>query len=147
MLHSGQWKRIFWLVQTVSFFPSSGNVFFNESFIPSIREGFSLYWKPSTLLESSFLLAETDMSGNHFLQTNLILTSGTHFSASGNTFLTLPQTWPTLCKLSRPCLRYFSRSSSSRLVETHFTVGKKKYCFFTVFYCFLLSFQYCFPAS
>ena len=27
------------------------------------------------------------------------------------------------------CLRYFSRSSSSRLVETHFSVQKKKYCF------------------
>ena len=27
-------------------------------------------------------------------------------------------------------LRYFSRSSSSRLVETHFLVQKKKYCFF-----------------
>ena len=26
--------------------------FFNESFIPAIAEGFSLYWKPSSLLES-----------------------------------------------------------------------------------------------
>ena len=64
------------------FFPSSGNVFFNESFIPSIGEGFSLYWKPSTLLESSFLLVKTvtDMSGNHFLRKDLILASGNSFS-------------------------------------------------------------------
>ena len=39
----------------------------------------------------------------------------THFLASGNHFF--------------HCLRYFSRSSSSRLVETHFSVQKKKYCF------------------
>ena len=31
-------------------FLSSGNVFFNESFIPAIGEGFSFYWKPSVLL-------------------------------------------------------------------------------------------------
>ena len=55
----------------------SGNVFFNESFIPAIGEGFSLYWEPSTLLESSFLLAETvtNISGNHFLKRDLILPS------------------------------------------------------------------------
>ena len=45
-------------------FLSSGNVFFNESFIPAIGEGFSFYWKPSILFDSFFLLAETvtDMS-------------------------------------------------------------------------------------
>ena len=31
-------------------FLSSGNVFFNESFIPAIGEGFSFYWKLSILL-------------------------------------------------------------------------------------------------
>ena len=52
--------------------------FFYESFIPAIGEGFSLYWKPSTLLESSFLLAKTvtDMSGNYLLKIDLILASG-----------------------------------------------------------------------
>ena len=82
-------------------FPSSGNVFFNESFIPAIGEEFSLYWKPSTLLESFFLLAKTvtGVSENHFLKTGLVLASGNHFLplpqiflkkffilASGNTF-------------------------------------------------------------
>ena len=65
------------------FFPSSENVFFDESFIPAIGEGFSFQWKPSALPESSFLLAETvtDMNGKHFLKTNLILASGNSFSS------------------------------------------------------------------
>ena len=81
MLHFGQWKRIFWLVQPISFFPSSENVFFNESFISAFGEGFSLQWKPSILLESSFPQAETvtDMTGSHFLKTDHILASGNHF--------------------------------------------------------------------
>ena len=56
---------------------------FNESFIPLIGKRFSLCWKPSTLLESSFLLAKTvtDMSENHFLKTYLILASGNSFSS------------------------------------------------------------------
>ena len=56
---------------------------FNESFILAIGEGFSLYWKPSTLLESFFLLAKTvtDMSGNHFSKTDLILANGNSFSS------------------------------------------------------------------
>ena len=76
-------ERIFWLVQTISLFPSSRNVFFNETFIPAIGEGFSLYWKHSTLLESSFLPTKTvtDMSGNHFLKTDLILASRNSFSS------------------------------------------------------------------
>ena len=63
MLHSGQWKLIFWLVQTryinifciffpetfvsESFFPSSVNVVLNESFISDIGNGFPVQWKPS----------------------------------------------------------------------------------------------------
>ena len=64
-------------------FPYSGNVFFNKSFIPVTGKGFSLSWKPSTLLESSFLLGKTitDMSGNHVLKTKLILASGNSFSS------------------------------------------------------------------
>ena len=70
-------KPFFCLVETY---------FYNESFIPAIGEGFSLYWKSPTLLVSSFLLAKTvtDMSGNHFLKTDPIL-------AGGNLFLPLPQ--------------------------------------------------------
>ena len=57
--------------------------FFKESFIPAIGEGFSFYWKLSTLLESYFLPAinVTDMSGNHFLKIDLILASGNSFSS------------------------------------------------------------------
>ena len=44
------------------------------------------FFIPSTLLESSLLLAKTvtDMSGNHFLKTDLILLVETHFLTSGN---------------------------------------------------------------
>ena len=45
-LVSTNYKLFFRLVKTY---------FFNESFIPAIGQGFSLYWKPSILLESSFL--------------------------------------------------------------------------------------------
>ena len=40
--------------------------FLNESYIPTIREGFSVYYKLSTLLQSFFVLLETvtDMSAN-----------------------------------------------------------------------------------
>ena len=53
-----------------------------KNYFPAIG-GFSLLWKPSTLLESSFLLTETvpDMSGNHFLKKDLILASGNSFSS------------------------------------------------------------------
>ena len=63
---------------------------------------------PSTLLESSLLLAKTatDMSGNHFLKTDLIFATGNSFSN-----------------------QWKPRSSSSRLMETHFSVQKKKYFF------------------
>ena len=97
-------------METISFFPSSGNVFCNESFIPAIGEGFFLWWKGSNLLESSFLLAETvtDLSGNHFLKTELIL-------ASGNHFLLLPQIF---------LKKFFIPAGGNT-----FSVQKKKYCF------------------
>ena len=63
MFHSGQWKLIFWQVQTISCFSVQWKrIVFNESFIPAIGEVFSLYWKLSTLLESSFLLMENIFS-------------------------------------------------------------------------------------
>ena len=84
-------KKVIQLAETIfnfffffiGFFASSGNVFFNESIIPAIGEGFPLYCEPSTLLESSFLLAKTvtDMSGNRFLETDLVLPSETSFSS------------------------------------------------------------------
>ena len=69
-------KRI---MQTISFFLSSGNVFLKESFIPAVRE----WWKPSTLLHSSFLLAGsvTYRSANCLLHIDIILASGNSFSS------------------------------------------------------------------
>ena len=121
MVHSGQWTRIFRLVQTISFFPSSGNVFFNESFIPAIR-GFSLYWKPSTLFESSFLLAKTviDMSGNHFLKTNLILASGNSFSSQWKPFLPLPQMFFKKFFIPASGNKFFSPEEKVFLLRTFF---------------------------
>ena len=60
------------------FFPSSGNAFLNESFIPALGKGFFLKWKPSTLFETLSLIPETgtDMSVKQFLKTELLLTSG-----------------------------------------------------------------------
>ena len=57
--------------------------YFNECFIPATGKGVSTWWKPSNVLESSFLLAETvtDMSENHFLKTDLILASVNSFSS------------------------------------------------------------------
>ena len=75
-------ESILCLVETISFFSSIRNLFFEEFFIPAIREGYSVEWKPSTLLESSFLLGETvtDME-NHFLKRDLILASENSFSS------------------------------------------------------------------
>ena len=99
-----------------AFFLSSGNVFLNESFIPAIGEGYFSLMKTVTLLESFFLLVETvtATSGNQFLKTELILAGD--FLTSGNHFLPY-------------CLIYFSRSPSSQLAETYFSVQKNSIVF------------------
>ena len=58
------------------------------------------------------------MNGNHFLKTDLILASENSFSSQ----------WKQTIFFHY--LRYFSRSSLSRLVETHFSVQKKKSVFY-----------------
>ena len=57
----------------------------------------------------------TDMSGNHFLKTDFILDSGNSFSSQWKPFSSI--------------VTDIFQSSSSRLVETHFSGQKKKYCF------------------
>ena len=90
MLHSGKWKRIFWLLQPIfyifsetsvgeSFFSVYWKVFLNQSFIQAIGEGFFSLMETVTLLASFFLLAETVMSWNQFLKTELILACGNWF--------------------------------------------------------------------
>ena len=53
-----------------------------------LQKHFPLYWRPSTLLDSSFLLARTvtDMSGNPFLRIDLIPAGGNSFSIQWNPF-------------------------------------------------------------
>ena len=83
------WNHLLWfsfqkkqrLLPVKAFLLSSGNVFLNESFIPAIGEGLSLSCG-NRLCDKFFLLAEsvTDMSGNQFLKTNLILATENRFS-------------------------------------------------------------------
>ena len=75
-----------------AFFLSSGKLFFNESFIPAIGEGFYSLMETINLLEKFFLRAEsvTAMSGNQFLKTELILAD---FVDGGNHFLLLSHTF------------------------------------------------------
>ena len=88
ILRSGYWKLFSRLYKTFfiyfsetsaseSFFPSSRNVFLNESFIPTNGKGFFLQ-KLSTLFESLFLISEavTYTSEKQFSNIELILTSG-----------------------------------------------------------------------
>ena len=86
MLHSGQWKWIFWLVQTIfyiflqrflpekPFFPFQWKHIF-EGTLHAIREGFFSLMETVTLLESFFLLVETvtAMCGNQFLKTEEVV--------------------------------------------------------------------------
>ena len=55
---------------------SSGNVFLNEPFILAIREGFFSLVESVNLFERFFLLAKTVMSGDQFLNAELILAGG-----------------------------------------------------------------------
>ena len=57
-------------------FLSSGDVSLNESIIPAVGEGFLSLMETVALLKSFLLLAETVMSGNQFLKTELILAGG-----------------------------------------------------------------------
>ena len=61
--------------------PSSGDIFFNESFIPAKREQSSLYWKLSTWEFFSTSQNCHWYEWKHFLKTYLILASGNSFSS------------------------------------------------------------------
>ena len=130
MFHLGYCKQIFWLVKTIFYIsfetPASESFFFhlmetyfwNESYIPTIREGFSVYYELSTLLESFFVLLETvtDMNANQVFKDRSC-------SSWWKLILWLVET------IFFPCLRYFSRRPSSPLMETHFSIQKKTSCF------------------
>ena len=100
------------------FFLSSGNVFFNEYFIPTIGKGFFTLMETVTLFESFFLLAETitAMSGDQCLDRT--------YSSWWNLTFWLVET------IFFHCLIYFSRRLSPQLAKTHFSVQKNSsYCF------------------
>ena len=96
---------------------------FNEYFISGSANGFSGQYKPVLHISSRLLRVKAyfSFSGNVFFNEfsipairELFFQVETDFMASGNHFC--------------PCLRYFSRNPSSRLMETHFSVQKKTYC-------------------
>ena len=129
MLNSGQWKQIFWLVQTIFYiffqrllsekaFLSSGNLFLNKSFILAIGEGFFYLMETVTLLESFFLLAKTvtAMSGKQFLKDRT-------YSCCWKLIFWLVET------IWFHCLIYFFRSPSFQLAETYFSVQKNSIVF------------------
>ena len=80
---------------TESVIPTSENEFLNESFVPAIGERFSIWWKPSNLLERFFLLTETvpDMSENQFLNTELIIAGENEFSRYGKPISSFVSAW------------------------------------------------------
>ena len=128
MLHSGQWKRIFWLVQTIvhilfqtvlpgkAFCLSSANVFLNESFIPAIGERFFSLMETVTLLSSFFLLAETvtAMSGNRTFKNRTY--SCWWKRPSGQ--------WQPLSSI----VSYISKKSFIPISESAFFSPKEQYC-------------------
>ena len=123
----------YFLARRNTVFHYGGNVFFNEYFISGSANEFSGQYKPFLHISSRLLgvKAYFSFSGNVFFNESsipaireLFFQVETDFMASGN----------HLC----PCLRYFSRNPSSRLMETHFSVQKKTYS------CLLRTF---FPAS
>ena len=120
MFYSGQWKRIFCLVQTISFFPSCGKTFF--------------------LTNPSFQLLQNDFpfSGNHLLYLRVLsyqpkppLCEWKPFFKDRSYSCWWKLIFQSVETIFFHCLRYFSRGSSSGLVKTHFLVQKNKYSFFT----------------
>ena len=101
ILHSGWWKRIFWLVETVflcsEVFPSSGNspsgssfffnwnIFFYQSFIPASKNDFFVYWKQYFFYSKFFFYywkILLKFGGRQILKTN-------HIPASENQYFSI----------------------------------------------------------
>ena len=129
MRHSGQWKRIFWLVQTIfyiffqrllpekAFFLSSGNLVLKESFIPANGERYFFLIKTITLLESFFYQRKPSLLFQFWKEWKSIFKDIT-YSCWWKMIFWLLET------IFFHCLLYFSRSPSSQSAETHFSVQK-----------------------
>ena len=106
-----------------AFFPCSRNVFLNESFIPAIGKGFF------SLETVYFIWKFISNIGNHHWCEWKTIFKGRTYSCEWKLIFWLRET------IFFHCHRYFSRSPSSRIMETHFSVQKKKYCFlFRIFF-------------
>ena len=108
--------------KTISFFSVQWKRNFNKSFIPAIGAGFPLQWKPSPLLESPFSLAKTINEWKPFLK---------HRPSSCQ--------WKLVFQLVETiffqCLRCCSRSSSS---ASSFFGPEEKVLLFILNFFFLL---------
>ena len=129
MLHSGYWKRIFWLVQTIFYIfsetPAGESFFFclvERIFERILHSG---YWRRIFL-----------SNGDRYFTWKF-------FSTSGNRHEWKPifKDWTYSClwklifwlveTIFFHCLIYFSRSPSSQLAETHFSVQKNSIVFYS----------------
>ena len=120
----------FWLLET--FYLVETVCFSSELFLYCWKSKLKL--ERSNLKEKYFLVVET-------IFFDFLARRSTVFCYSGNVFFkeflfSLLENYSSRKKLilwlvetiSCPCLRYFLRNPSSRLMETHFSVQKKTYC-------------------
>ena len=103
-----------------SFFQFIGNLFWNESFIRAIGEGYFCLMETATLLESFF-----SSSGNrHCYEWKQIL-KGKIYSSWWKLIFWLVET------IFFHCLIYFLRSPSCQLAERYFSARKNRIIFYS----------------
>ena len=133
MLHSWYWKRIFWLVLTIFFIYFFGGYCQWKLFFILME---TYFWT-----NPSFQLLEKDFfySGNRLFYLRAFSSNGNCHWYEWKPVLknrTNSCWWKLICWLAKTI--FFSMSQiffkeSSGLVEMHFSVQKKMYCFFQSF--------------
>ena len=103
-----------------AFFLSSGKLFFNESFIPAIGEGFYSLMETINLLEKIF-----STSGKRHCYEWKPISKDRTYSCWWKLTLWMVET------IFFYCLIHFSKSTSSQLAETHFSVQKNSIVFYS----------------
>ena len=126
------------VVQT-DFLASTNNFYIFLTLLPA-KAFFSVYWKRTFQTNPLFQLLEKDfLSSTNFLLYLRVffLLAETATNVSANQVFkdrTCSSSWKLLLWLVKTilflCLRYFSRRSSSLLMQTHLSVQKETSCFF-----------------
>ena len=131
-LHSGLWKRIFWLVQTIFYIFSETPA--GESFL------FSVYWKGvfERIGRSGYWRRIFLFNIDHYFTWNFFSTSGNRHCYEWKAIFkdrTYFYWWKLIFWLVETiffnCLMYFSRSPLSQLAETHFLVQNNSIVFYS----------------